>query len=348
MCPLDELLDSLLSVDSVKKYVDDYSIYTHYIGKELELGRVYSSPLRTSDKHPSFSIFETKSGDIIFKDHGTGLKGNVFKFLRYILSENKNSLIPFKDVLNQINLDFDLGLEGTPKTFKPRAKILAYIPKKERPKIETTSKKYSKEFLTYFDGRYGISKKTLQTYNVFDVRYVKYVYSYGTKIFTPQTLCISYRIGKYHKIYMPFNFKEDRFRTDFLPNYVEGFLQLQYKKPFVIITKAMKEVMFLREHFNVDSIAGKSENTMIPDFLMQKLFRYYKYVLIWLDRDQGGVKATEAYLSKYPELIPVNYTEYINDKDITDRYFTLKSLNREKEALQEILLIIKEHTDEKN
>ena len=252
MCLLDEYIkENCLSVESVKKYVDDYSIFTHYIGKELELGRVYSSPLRDSDEHPSFSLFEANGGSIIFKDHGTNIKGNVFTFLQYLFSENKNNLINFKDVLHQINSDFDLGLNGTPKTFKPKAKVIAKHIKKERPKIEIVSKEYYNQILDYFS-IYDITSKTLQLYNTKNVRYIYYEYKVGKTIVYPKTLCIAYKIGKYYKLYMPFESKKNKFRTDFPTNYVEGFQQLKYKKPFVLITKAMKERENLQADFNVN------------------------------------------------------------------------------------------------
>ena len=324
MCILDDYrLEHCLSIDSIKHSVDDYSIYSHYVGEELELGRVYSSPLRNVDEHPSFSLFETETGDILFKDHGTGVKGNVFRFVQYLMSEDKDNLISFRDVLSQINLDFDLGLDGTPKTFKPNAKIVAKRIRKEIPKIEIVSKHYSKRFLDYFL-RYGITQKTLQQYGVFDVSALKYRYKLRTSVHYPKDLCIAYRIGKYYKIYRPFADRSDKFRSDLPRNYVEGFLQLKGVPPYVIITKSLKDVIFLREHLGIDAVAGKSENTMIPDFLMQKLFDTYDKVFIWLDRDSGGKAATENYLLRYPELTPVNFPDWIKEKDITDRYIAVK------------------------
>jgi len=333
MCLLEDyLIENSLSVESIHKYVDDYSIFSFYIGKELEINKIYSSPLRDSDEHPSFALYEARDGSIMFKDHGRNLKGGVLKFVRHLLSEDWDNLIPFQDVLHQINIDFDIGLAGTPKTFKPRAKIIKSYSKKPKTKIEIVSKRYNSSFLDYFTGKYDITSDILKMYNVYNVAMAKF----NLFLVYQKTLCIAYKIGKYYKLCMPFNPKGERFRTDFPPNYVEGFLQLKYKLPFVIITKAMKEVMFFRKHFDWDSVAGKSENTMIPDFIMKKLFIRYKCVFIWLDRDQGGIEATKAYLDKYPGLISINYPTSIKEKDVTDRYFYMKTLNKEKESLKEI------------
>jgi len=337
MCVLSDYIEeNCLSVTKIRKYVDDYSVISHYIGEELELRRVYPSPLRTSDEHHSFSIYEAKDGNIVFKDHGRNIKGNVYKFVRYLLSEDKANLIPFNEVLHQINLDFDLGLGGTPKTFQPRAKRLETIKRPNSPvKIEIVSKMYTKPFLDFFS-LFGISATTLHSYNVYNVR------EYRINQFSnfPKTLCIAYKIGKYYKIYKPFEDKNEKFRTDFPQNYVEGFIQLKYHKDFVIITKSLKEVMFFREHFDWDTVAGKSENTMIPKFIMESLFSRYKTVYIWLDRDNGGKDALESYMIKYPKLVPINYDSSIIEKDPTDRYKYLKILHKEDDALQEIKKLI--------
>lgn len=349
MINLDKFVEeNYLSMDSIKQYVDDYSIFSHYIGEELELGRKYSSPLRYGDNDPSFCLYEVygdkykDDGTIIFKDHATKLKGNVFKFVQLVLSKDKTSLLPYREIYNQINHDFDLGF-GIPKTFKPRAKIIdKAIVKKEPPKIEIVSKSYTPTFLNYFTGKYDISENTLIYYNTFNVSSVYYKYkTQETKIVYPKSICIAYKIGKYYKIYMPFEDKKYKFRNDFPPNYVEGFIQLKYKKPFVIITKALKEIMFFREHFDIDSVAGKSENIIIPEFLMQKLFDNYETVYLWLDRDTGGKEATESYLKKYGDKLKlINYPEHIKEKDPTDRYEYMKSLGKTEEALSEIRRVI--------
>jgi len=346
------IAENCLSIDSIKSYVDDYSLFSHYIGEELELGRVYSSPLRVKDENPSFSLYEVygdkyknSEGNIIFKDYSTELKGNAFRFIQYILSEDKSNLISFRDVLNQINIDFDLGLSGTPKTFKPLAKVLKAPEKRERPKIEIVTKMYTPIFKNYFKGKYDITEGILRLYNTYNVHTAYYKYpSKQTAVVHPKGLCIAYKIGKYYKLYSPFEERKYKFRNDFPPTYAEGFLQLQYKKQFVIITKAMKEVLFFRQHFDFDSVAGKSETTPIPKKLMSLLFERYKYVILWLDRDNGGKKATEYYLEEYPgRFILLNYPENVVEKDPTDRYEALKIQGNSQLALDEINNILNDY-----
>ena len=99
---------NLLSRKSILHSIDDYSIYSHYIGEELELRTKYSSPLRHGDVDPSFSLYYSKYFDdvIMFKDSALNKSGSVFDFLMEFLQ------IPIRDVLLQINSDFGLGLDG--------------------------------------------------------------------------------------------------------------------------------------------------------------------------------------------------------------------------------------------
>jgi hypothetical protein len=147
-------------------------------------------------------------------------------------------------------------------------------------------------------------------------------------------LCIAYRIGSKHKLYFPYACKGNKFQNDYPPNWIEGLLQLKYHKNFIIITKSMKEVLFFREHFDWDTVAGKSETTLIPDHILRELFYKYSKVYIWLDNDSAGRNAQEKYLNKYPTLIPVIYN--VEQKDPTDRYEYLKSQNKAQLALEEI------------
>jgi len=322
------LLFDGLSEDVILERVDDYSLYSYYIGKELEVGKAYTSPLRSDDNIPSFALFKSKDR-LLFKDHGLGKSGDIFLFIQLLYGEKR------KDVLNRINKDFDLELEGGSEYVKPTKKPKRLNGYKSRPKLlkirVAPKKKYTKEFLLYWK-KYGISAKTLRFYNVSEVDRVEYVYENKRVRYIPKSLCASYRIYNEYKLYEPFS--ETKFRNNFKEAYVEGYLQLK-RKDFCIITKATKEVMFFREHFNWDAVAPKSENTMIKRFMMLRLVKRYEKLFIWFDYDKAGQAAQTKYLKEYPFLIPIYYRK--KDKDPTDVYE--KSINK-KEVLEEIKQLI--------
>lgn len=315
--------DNLLSKKNILKYIDDYSLYSYYIGEELELVTKYSSPLREGDEDPSFSLYYSKYVDdkILFKDSALGVYGDVFKFLEQYLG------LSTKGVLLQINSDLKLGLDDEEVgAFKPV--VLKPRPVKKSPvKIKVTLRdKQSKEFTEYFEAL-GIPQHVLDMYYARDVEVIHYIYDDGHVTIPARTLTISYEILGHYKIYQPFAERKYKFRNNYLDVYVEGALQLQFKHDFCIITKSTKECMFFRSHFDWDAVAGKSETTKIPAFFIEKLRGKYHQLFIWLDNDQAGQRSQAEYLELYPWLIPIEFDNYIQHSDPTDLYLAADNKN---------------------
>lgn len=339
---LEYVQDNFLSKENILRVIDDYSIYSFYIGAELELRTKYSSPLREGDNDPSFSLFYSKYLDdvILFKDNATGNSGNVFDFLELYLN------LPSKEVLCQINSDFGLGFNGQEMgNFKPH--LVKSKPLKKHPKeIKVVlNDPPTKEFLEYWQ-RLDISEQTRDLYYARNPRVIHYNSPDGNIIIVARTLTISYEIlGKY-KIYHPFEDKKLKFRNNYLDNFVEGALQLTFQKSFAIITKATKECMFFREHFDWDSVAGKSETTPISLYFMENVLKVkYETVFIWLDPDKSGITSQENYLKNYPWLVPIAFDSSISDKDPTDFYDRMKREGKAQEALKIIKNLITKHLE---
>lgn len=332
--------NNLLSKENVLRYVDDFSIYSFYIGSELELYTKYSSPLRLGDEDPSFSLYYSKYKEdkIYFKDQSTGKTGDVFKFLIELMGN-----IPLKQVLLQINSDFGLGLHDEEVSeFKPH--LIKTPPVKREPvKISINAHPFPTKEFTDFWAELDITPATLKRYYVQNVKNIHYKSQEHVTLST-KTLTISYEILGYYKIYQPYAKREYKFRNDYLDLFVEGALQLEFQKDFAIITKSTKECMFFFEHFQWESVAGKSENTPInPYFMENTLKKKYKYVFIWLDSDKAGINAQQRYLEEYPWLIPIQFDSFIPQKDPTDLYKAAKAIGKQKEALNYINSLITRH-----
>jgi hypothetical protein len=310
---------NLLSKATLLKFVDDYSIYSHYIGTELELYTKYSSPLRLGDDDPSFSLYYSKylKDQIWFKDQSTGKYGDVFKFLQELMGAE------LREVLLQINSDFDIGLEGEDVPgFK--ARLVKTRPLAKNPvKIEVTGhKKETVRYLNYW-GELEIPLDVRDLYYCKDVQAVHYINEVHTTI-AVRELTISYEILGTYKVYQPFGDRKYKFRNNYLSGYVEGAMQLKFHKPFAIITKATKECMFFRAHWDWEAVAGTSENCMISPHFMEVLRANYPQVFIWLDGDGPGIVAQARYMEMYPWLRPVVMDSNIEQKDPTDFYLEEK------------------------
>lgn len=323
----------ILDEEAILDRVDAFSIYSFYIGAELELRRPYNSPLRCDDDTPSFNLYQY-GGEIFFKDHALKESGTVFKFVKLMFGYTN-----LMDAYTRINLDFELDLIGgncdIPKT---GIKATLASPFKEKDIVEEirihSKPKFSREF-TAFWKQWDIKLNLMKDYFVTEVNNVQYIYKKDTIVIYPKLLTIAYRIYRKYKIYTPHGEKFLKFLNNYPINYIEGYLQLKYKNDFLIITKAMKEVLFFRSHFDWDAIAGKSETTMIRRHMMIKLVQKYKYIFIWLDNDVAGQKAQRAYSQEYPFLIPIYYD--VERKDITDEYFARQD---KEQVLQEIIKLI--------
>lgn len=312
--------ENALTMENIRKVIDDYSLISHYIGQELELNTRYSSPLRERDEDPSFSMFfgygNSDSSKLYFKDQAMNISGDVFDFLKQLM--NADSMTK---VLKQINFDLGLGLDGEEDTGMV-ATVLKTTPlSKERPAIEIVKEMPSDDYMNYWWEKYEITRKYTEFYHTSCVGAIHYVYSDKTKIISPQGLCIGYTIGGYHKTYQPFAEKRLKFRNNFPANYVEGHLQLDWSRnDLLVITKAMKECILFRKHWDIQAVSGKSETTMIPSHIMQMYLSHFKRIVIWLDQDTAGLESTQKYLSLYPTLEVAIVPQEVKEKDPTDMF----------------------------
>lgn len=327
------MLENLLEESTILERVDSYSIYAYYIEFEPELGKAYNSPIRKDDEVPSFSLFEYNN-KIFFKDHALGESGTVFKFIKLLYSYKT-----LLEVYSKINIDFELDLIGgikLPKNNK-KATIVNSFKRNSFIGIKINSKKQNSQKYIDFWKLLDIQKLVLEMYHVTEPDTIVMQYIERQKPFYPRELTIAYRIKYKYQIYFPFKLKGKKFINNYPEGYVLGYEQLTYKNNFLIITKANKEIIFFRQHFDWDTISGKSETTLVPKNIMIEMLQKFKTIFIWLDNDVAGQKAQNKYLELYPFLIPI-YHE-VKQKDPTDFY--VQALNKQK-ALNEIKILISE------
>ena len=181
-----------LTQENILRYLDEYEIYCHYIGEELELNTKYSSPLRPDanpDDDPSFALYYGKQHNdmLMFKDHGNGLTGGVFRFVQLYLG------ISLKQVLLQINSDFELGFSNAKLNgFKPKPLISSKPLKKAPTEIRITTKDFHTQKYNDYWESLGITKPILDLFNTTEVRLIHFKSGTKTATVFPKTLCIGY------------------------------------------------------------------------------------------------------------------------------------------------------------
>ncbi len=234
-----------LTEDVNKTWPSQYEVYSTFV-PNFVINKSIKSPFR-EDNSPSFAFYVNRSnGDILWRDFGTGEKGNWISFLKKVFNEQS-----FKKVLERYYETSKPLLEknDTPKNYTPTSTTLS-----------VTRKPFTKADISFWE-QFGITAETLVKYKVSPI---KGYFSNGFPIVIPNDeKAYCYKIFNHFKIYRPFANKKDKWRTDTTLYDISGFEQLPEYTDTLIITKSLKDVMVLHE-MGYAAIAPQSEGAFIP------------------------------------------------------------------------------------
>lgn len=276
-----------MSLKDLLDMLDDYSIYSYYLGG-FKPGKLMNSPLRSDDKNPSFAIFRTKDGALLFKDHGTGISGNALKFVKL-----------YKNIQTRDELERELL--RIVKKMNPSMTMQRYnncVTKNSsfgvdigivRQAFTEADKQYWKQF--------HISLDTLRRFNVFSIKYFL-CNSVVRGIYKNDNPMYAYKVYDKFKIYRPLASKYTKWRTNLSIRHVQGLEQLPADGNLLIITKSLKDVMCLYE-MGYCAIAASSETTFIPVDILNSLKKKWKHIIMLYDRDETGMKKSREYSKQY-------------------------------------------------
>ena len=293
-----------MSLRDLLDKLDDYTIYSYYLGS-FKPGKLMNSPLRSDDKMPSFAIFPSKTGGLLFKDHGTGESGNALKFIKlYKGIQTRNELE--RELLRIVRLSNPTSNVATvTRTYTPRGDTDIGIVRQPFTEVD---KKYWKQF--------HISIDTLKKFNVFSIKYflcnrvVRGTYKEDSPMY-------AYKVYDKFKIYRPLASKYTKWRTNLTNRYVQGLAELpQEGGNLLIITKSLKDVMCLYE-MGFNAIAASSETTFIPEDILKSLQSKWKHIVILYDRDKTGMLKARDYNKRY-KLDCIFVHKKFKAKDVSD------------------------------
>ncbi len=275
-----------------------------------------SSPF-ARDSNPSFSIYKSKhslSGPYRWHCLATGLKGDVVDLVAILRAPDRNIPLPRPQAFRAIKKDFDNFLQGT-QDYRP-------IEHKINTKGKVTAwelRKWSAEDFEWWS-QFGISAEILEFFNVapmgeFKMHKIKNNVEMNMTFNNSKAYGFLTKSGALAKIYQP-DQKDAKYIK--VQEYLQGFDQLLFNKPNLMILSALKDGMCFHglnfEEFEI--LAPDSENVMIPAEVMMMLKEKYPKIYVLMDNDEAGIKATEKYVEMYPWVIPVYLTGM--SKDISD------------------------------
>ena len=137
--------------------------------------------------------------------------------------------------------------------------------------------------------------------------------------------------GVLYKIYHPM-VKDYKFIK--VQDYIQGMDQLTMKVPYLVICSSLKDIMAFKKlgYNNAEAIAPDSENTMIPEHVINALKHKYKSICTLFDNDAPGLESMKKYQDKYD----IPYVILPISKDLSDSVRDT-SLTKVRETLTPLL-----------
>jgi hypothetical protein len=278
-------------------------IFSFYMGETVTHNTLINSPLR-EDNVPSFAIYYHKnnSGVLMFHDFATGESGDVVIFVLKMFD------LSYYEALWKIAYDFKLSnVEVTAE----RKKIITAkkVKAKELVKIGIKRRKWLSHDATFWK-QFGITKRTLEMYNVVPISYV-FFNGGASKVDKHAYAYIEYKDGKYtYKIYQPYS-KDFKWINNANHSVHQGYTQLPSTYDKFIITKSLKDVMSLRDVMMIPSVGLQSESVMMKDSVMDEYKSRFKKVVCLFDNDAAGIRLSEEFSKRYD--VPHIYVPRLND-----------------------------------
>lgn len=274
-----------MSLKDILGKVNDLDIYTYCLG-QFKVGKLMNSPLRSGDKNPSFGIFHSKTGGLLWKDLGTGEYGNAIKFLKEYkgITTREELERELLRIVRRINPNTTVR---TNTYDKPKGDTDIGI---VRQPFTNVDKQYWKQF--------GIHIDTLKKFNVFSIKYFL-CNSIVRSIYKENSPMYAYKVYDKFKIYRPLASKFTKWRTNLTNRHVQGLSELPKEGgDLLIITKSLKDVMCCYE-MGFNAIAAASETVFIPEDILRSLRSKWKHIVILYDRDQTGMLKARQYSKQY-------------------------------------------------
>lgn len=263
------------------------------IGQNLRLKSIFSE----NGTSPALSLlFDSKSNTYSFKDFVTGIGGSNVKFVQELFHLQSKG-----DAVIKIIQDYNQFLLGNPTAANEYK--LKEFKVHSRYKVDEFGKRQWDVSDERYWMQYKIGSKLLEHYQVFPLVY--YIMRKTVDNETKELVIRGPRIygyfrldGTLYKIYQPM-VKECKFIT--INSYIQGTDQLTMQVPYLLILSSMKDGLAFTKIGckNAEWVAPCSENTLIPEAIINSYKQKYKGICCLLDDDVAGIKAMNKYQEKY-------------------------------------------------
>ena len=281
--------------------LDQIKILKDYLGISYYNGILIKSPLR-KDSNPSFSLFQDKTGVILYKDFGNGEAGNIITLIMKLNKAGKyiSYKQTYRNLLNDSRMETIKPVNVDKKIIRKTKSVVVY------------KRAFNINDLRFWR-QYYISLNTLVKFNVASVsKFIIIKEDKEVEIDTTSALCFNYKLNETAgKLYVPDG--KVRFIA-YGEQPIQGLREFDNDE-ICIITKSLKDVMVYYE-LGYYAIAPNSESQFIDKSLFKTIRSHFKSLYINYDSDNVGMKAMNKIISSY-EIIPLIIKDN-NCKDVSD------------------------------
>ena len=273
-------------------------------GQSIKMKSVFN----TREKTPSMCIYIDKNNIYKFKDFSSGTGGDAIALVQNLFNLPNRGSASYKIIEDYNQYVLNNGHNAI-KSYKQHSKFK--VTDYEMRHWNTLDQKY-------WMG-YHIGSRLLSKYNVVPLEYYIMQKTDDNNVMSSITIKGNYIYGYFredgtlYKIYQP-KVKDSKFIK--VRDYIQGSEQLTNEKPYLIITSSLKDLMAYNKLkiINSECIAPDSENTIIPENIMNNISSKYKGICVLFDNDEAGIRAAERYKSKYG----FDYITLEMEKDLSD------------------------------
>lgn len=316
--------ENSLTKENILQQVDSHQLFQAYCENFKEIDRKFKSEFR-EDKEPSCSIIVWQ-GDLLYKDFGE----KSYRVFDYI---GRKYNLRYKDVLQKINIDFELGLGCNSNQIVVQKTSLDKIPEKttidydkhEKKKgtiIKIQPRNWTKRDKEYWS-KYKIPSKLLEYHNIKSISSYQVSNNFvDNATYRVNPFMLAYSIDYYwnngifrRKLYFPQS-KQMRFVSNVDSTIVQGWTLLpKYGGEILFVTKSYKDILI----FNLLgywAIAPNNEGAYMPKSVIKKLKTRWKNIFVWFDNDEAGIKGGKSFSEKFD--LSFTYNPIGEPKDPSD------------------------------
>ena len=304
------------SISSAKLYerISSEELIRKYVGVEF-IPSLIHSPLRHDD-HKSFSLFYAPEGDVLFKDHATGVAGDAIALLALMWNCSRG------DAIYRIWKECDCASRDFVPVMKKEV-----IP----TSIQIKPRDVQQHDLDYWDS-YGIPLKWWKHAGIIPISHFVLIRGSQNFIYKADDYAYAFWSKTGTKIYQPFS--QMKWMSSQRKDQVQLYTKLPPTGDMVCVCSSMKDALCLWANTGIPSIAPQSEGTSLPFVVAEDLKTRFNHQYILYDNDKAGIGyAVEA--AKETGFKNIVLPEFEGGKDISDWY---KSLTNKRE-FQKIKLL---------